>query len=193
MAGKQARKADTIAGFGDKHYVLAGDLQSRLKRLGKARAVARRDGQPIHYHLDLMPAATVYGVTVGQSVELPIQPYPPPSVALSPLKQELIRLTGPRMQRCTDQYSLAGQVGQRTVCHLIYRLGTHCSITGRAVRLAQASHQHPQVIVDLGYCAHRRARCVAAVDMVQADSRRQAGDAIHLRLFHLLDELTGIG
>ena len=63
----------------------------------------------------------------------------------------------------------------------------------RAVRHADVGEQQPQVVVDLGDRADRRARIRAGRLLLDGDGRRQAVDQIDVRLLHLLEELPGVG
>jgi len=48
-------------------------------------------------------------------------------------------------------------------------------------------------VVDLGDRGHRRFAAAAGDPLLDGDGGRQTGDVIHVRLFHLLDELPGVG
>ena len=62
-----------------------------------------------------------------------------------------------------------------------------------AVRHADVGEQQPQVVVDLGDGADRRARVRAGRLLLDRDGRRQAVDEVDVRLLHLLEELAGVG
>ena len=63
----------------------------------------------------------------------------------------------------------------------------------RAVRLADPRPQQPQVVVDLGHRADRRARVARGRLLVDRDRRREPLDRVHVRLVHLPEELAGVG
>ena len=63
----------------------------------------------------------------------------------------------------------------------------------RAVRHADVGEQQPQVVVDLGDRADRRARIRSGGLLLDGDRRRQAVDQIDVRLLHLLEELPRVG
>ena len=63
----------------------------------------------------------------------------------------------------------------------------------RAVGRAGAGIQQPQVVVDLGHRADRRARVVTGGLLLDRDRRRQPLDQVDVRLFHQLQKLPGIG
>ena len=62
-----------------------------------------------------------------------------------------------------------------------------------ADRLADARPEQPQVVVNLGRRADRRARIADAVLLPDGDRRRDAVDAVDVRLLHPLEELAGVG
>ena len=62
-----------------------------------------------------------------------------------------------------------------------------------ADRPADARPQQPQVVVNLGGRADRRARIADAVLLADGDRRRDAVDAVDVRLLHPLEELAGVG
>ena len=61
-----------------------------------------------------------------------------------------------------------------------------------AVRHADVGEEQPQVVVDLGDGADRRARIRSGGLLLDRDGRRQAVDQIDVRLLHLLEELPGV-
>lgn len=61
-----------------------------------------------------------------------------------------------------------------------------------AVRLADAREEQPQVVVDLGDGADRRARVARGRLLVDGDSRGETLDEVHVRLVHLAEELPGV-
>ncbi len=63
----------------------------------------------------------------------------------------------------------------------------------RAVRLAHPGVQQPQVVVDLGDRAHRRARVPAGRLLVDRHRGRQPVDEVHVGLVHLAQELPRVG
>ena len=63
----------------------------------------------------------------------------------------------------------------------------------RAVRLADAGEQQPQVVIDLGDRADRRARVARRGLLVDRHRRRQALDEVDVGLVHLAEELPGVG
>ena len=83
--------------------------------------------------------------------------------------------------------------GERRVDHL--RNGHRRQLLLRmidAIRIADAREQEPQVIVDLGDGADRRARIVRRRLLLDRDRRRQPFDQVDVGLFHQLQELPRV-
>ena len=80
----------------------------------------------------------------------------------------------------------------RLVDDLLGRLAHDRAPADRAVRLADARPQQPQVVVDLGDRPDRRARVARGRLLVDRDRRRQPLDRVHVRLVHLPQELPGV-
>ena len=79
------------------------------------------------------------------------------------------------------------------VDHLLDRLALDLAAADGAVHAADAGEEQPQVVVDLGDGADRRARVPRRALLVDADRRRQAVDLIDVRLLHLAQELARVG
>ncbi len=72
-------------------------------------------------------------------------------------------------------------------------VGPHGLAAAPAVQLRHAGEQQLQVIVELGHRPDGRARGAHGVGLVDGDGRRDAGDRIHLRLVHAVQELARVG
>ena len=83
--------------------------------------------------------------------------------------------------------------GQRLIDHLAHGLRIQRLAVIRAARLADASKQQPQVVVDLGDRAHRGAGVVGSGLLLDGDGGRQPLDVVHVRLLHHRQELPRIG
>ena len=59
--------------------------------------------------------------------------------------------------------------------------------------MADPGEQQPQVVVDLGDGADRRARVAAGALLVDRDGRREPVDLVDVGLLHLPEELPGVG
>jgi hypothetical protein len=62
-----------------------------------------------------------------------------------------------------------------------------------AVGYADARIEEPQIVIDLGHCAHRGAGITAGALLVDADGGAEAVDLVDVRLLHLAQELACVG
>ena len=76
--------------------------------------------------------------------------------------------------------------------HLIHRVAHHLLAALGTIAAADAREQQPQEIVDLGGGRDRGARIARGVLLPDRDGRRDAGDLIHIRLFHALQKLPRV-
>ena len=89
------------------------------------------------------------------------------------------------------QLSPSGKL-QHLVHHLADGLRSQVHAVLGAARNAGARIQQAQVVVDLGHRAHGGARIVGGGLLLDRDRRRQAFDAVHVRLVHHRQELPGV-
>ena len=87
---------------------------------------------------------------------------------------------------------LVGQTGQ-LVDDLARGARTDRAAAQVAALLAGTRVEHAQVVVDLGDRADGRARVARRALLLDRDRRRQAADALVLRLLHLAEELARVG
>jgi hypothetical protein len=95
-------------------------------------------------------------------------------------------------QRRQDHDSGAFGHLQDGINDLLRRLLLDGPVAFGAVRVADAGEQQPQVVVDFGDGADRRARVVAGALLVDRDRRRQARDVLDVGLVHLAQELARV-
>ena len=79
------------------------------------------------------------------------------------------------------------------VDHLADGLALDRQACGRRVGHTDAGPEQAHIVVDLGDRADGRARVAAGRLLLDRDGRREAFDALHVRLLHQLEELAGIG
>ena len=87
----------------------------------------------------------------------------------------------------------AGRLGQDLVGHLLDGLAGDGGAAGHAHRPAHPGIEQAQVVVDLGDRGHGGPGVAAGGLLFDGDGRGQAFDAVHIGLFHLVQELPGIG
>ena len=89
--------------------------------------------------------------------------------------------------------ALSGRQRGHPFHDLLRGLGVHLATAARAMRRADTSKEHPQIVIDLGHSRHSRARVLAHGLLFNGDRRAQPPDKVHLGFFHLADELPGVG
>ena len=77
--------------------------------------------------------------------------------------------------------------------NLLRRLGVDLAPALGAMRCPHPGIENPQVVIDLGNRAHRGSGILAHRLLFDGDGRTEAADEIHFRLFHLTQELPGVG
>jgi hypothetical protein len=82
---------------------------------------------------------------------------------------------------------------EHAVGHLLNRLAGDRPAAAMAVGLAHPGEQQPQVVGDLGGGAHRRARVLAPVLLLDGNCWRETLDRVDVGLPHLLEELARVG
>ena len=103
----------------------------------------------------------------------------------------LLALT-PRHQRRENHQPGIFRQRQDVVHHLRNALGFEFDVMLRAMRVAHASVEQAQVVVDFRDRAHGGARIVAGGFLFDGNRGRQAFDQVHIRFFHQLQELARI-
>ena len=86
-----------------------------------------------------------------------------------------------------------GRIQHHQVENPLERLRRDLAAAVVAVRRADVGEEQPEVVVDLGDGADRRARIRPGGLLLDRNGRRQAVDQIDVRLLHLLEELPGVG
>ncbi len=74
-----------------------------------------------------------------------------------------------------------------------YRVSLHQLSARAAIRLADATEEKSEVVVDLGGCSDRRAWIACRGFLLDRDGRTDALDKIHIRLVHSLEKLACVG
>ena len=172
-----------------------GQRQRRLQRLGQPAADVVPPDQPVDHHLDgvLLVAGQVELGPVGQLDGGPVHPGPGEPLLGQVVEQgAVLALAAPDHR---GQHQEPGPLvhGQDPVHDLLGALAGHRPAAVRAVGLADPGVEQPEVVVDLGHRAHRRAGVAGRRLLVDGDGRRQPLDEVDVRLVHLAEELAGVG
>src|SRR5664280_344793 len=101
---------------------------------------------------------------------------------------------GTSSARCSGVPRTPAPLGQRVdlIDHLLDGLALDLAAAVGAVWVPDPREEQPQVIVDLGHRADRRARVPAGALLIDGDRRREAVDLVDVWLLHLAQELAGI-
>ncbi len=170
-----------------------GEAGRRLDRLGEALADALLHHEPVDDHRDVVLVALVEGDVLVEAAQLAVDHGA--GVALLPHLLEHLPVLALALtdDRGADHELRA--LGQRRhpVGDLLDRLPGDRLPAVEAVRLADARPEQPQVVVDLGDGADRRARVARGRLLVDRDRRAQPLDRVDVRLVHLPEELPRVG
>ena len=170
----------------------AGQPQRGLHRVGEPALGALLDGEPVDDHLDRVLLLLLQLRRLGQRVHDAVDPDPGEALGLQRAEQvDVLALAGPHHGR---EHLEAGALlhGEDLVDDLLRRLPADRLAAVRAVRLAGAGVEQPQVVVDLGDRADRRPGVAVGRLLVDRDGGREALDEVDVRLVHLAEELPRV-
>ena len=102
-------------------------------------------------------------------------------------------LGGRRRQREADQRARSRMVADQRVGHLLGRIAPRLGATLRAVDASDPGEEQPEVVLELGGRAHRRAGGAHGVLLLDGDGRPDVLDAVHVGAVQPLEEHPGIG
>ena len=171
-----------------------GELERRLDRVGDAPAdvgLARRAGRRPPRSCACRSSASRIGS--DELAHLAVDARPREPLARELVEQLAVLALAPAHDR--RQHLEAGALGQLhdLVDDLIGRLAPDRAPAVEAVRMADPRVEHPQVVVDLGDGADRRARVARRGLLVDRDRRREPLDEVDVGLLHLPEELARVG
>jgi hypothetical protein len=170
------------------------------RRRAVSRESARRDSIPglhhqaVDHHLQGVLAVFVQHDVLAQFAHFPVDADAHEAVGLQlPQFLAVFALAPAHDGRQQQQRVALLRQGHDAVDHLLHRPGGDLLAAGMAMDMADAGEQQAQVVVDFGDRADRRAGVLGGGFLLDGDGRRQALDAFHVRLVHLLQKLPGIG
>lgn len=175
------------------HDHAAGEAEGGLHRVGEAALGGVLHREAVDDHLDGVLLLLLQGGRVGELDGLAVHPRTAVPLGLE-IREEVDELAlALTHQRREDLEAAAlGQL-QHPVDDGLRRLPRDRAAALGTVRLADAREEQPQVVVDLGDRADRRARVARGRLLVDGDRRGQTLDEVDVRLVHLPEELPGIG
>ena len=174
-------------------YQAAGEGQGSLQAVGQSgTGLLPFHGQPIHHDLHRMFFVLFQGDVLVQVVEVPVDPHTHIAGPAGSFQFLLLGAFATPHHRGQHHEPGARRPLEHLIHHLVHRLLADHPPADRAMRDADAGIHQTQIVVDLGDGTHSGTGVVAGGLLVDADGRRQAGDLIHIRLFHLAQEHPGI-
>ena len=163
-----------------------------LHRIRQAAAAAFLDHKPVHNDLYVMFLLLVQLDILIELVHCAIDLGAGEAVAAHSFqKVPVLPLAAAHQRRVHHEAGPFGHI-QYLVYDLLLRLGGDKPAAFGAVGLADAGIKQPQVVVDLRDGAHGRPGILADGPLVYGDSGGKPLDAVHIRLLHLTEKLTGI-
>jgi hypothetical protein len=191
---REARGEEVLAsgvGF-DHERAPVGVTQSGLEGLGQALARIGAHAQPIDDHVDRVLDVLGEARRGVEVVDLCVDAHAREALRAQLLQKIRLLALAPRDHGREDhEPAVLGQGGD-LVDHLRDALRLQREMVLWAVRRAGARVEKPQIVVDLGHGADRRARVVARRLLLDRDRGRQALDQVHLGLRHELEELPRV-
>ena len=169
---------------------VAGDLQA-VRQSGRDRGAHL---QAVDHHLQGVLLLLVQVRDALREVEhLAIDPGPDVAALHEVLEQPLVLALPAAHHRRQDLQPSALGSGEDLVGHFLDGLAGDGPTAGHTGGLPRPGVQQPQVIVDLGHRGHRGTGVLAGGLLLDGDGRGEPLDAVHVRLFHLIEELAGVG
>ena len=192
-AGVILRERDVLAVHNADHYQTAGKRRRRLDGIGQPRPDLRLDHQPVHHNLDGMLFILLRTDRLGEVVDDAVHADARKSAAAGGVELlDVLALARPyhRSQKLDPR---ALRQGKHLIDDLIDRLLADLLAAHRAVRDPDARIEQSQVIVDFRHRADGGARVLGRRFLIDRDGGGKALDVIHVRLFHLAEELPRVG
>ena len=177
--------------LGDQEHTFA-DRQSRFDTVGNPRPRFRLDHQSINHNLDRDSLTTRRNGNVINILCLAIDANPHVTATLDVVEQLFVALCRVRLDRSQQHQPSAGFVSKNLVDDVVASLSSDRHITIGAMRLTQASHQNPQVVIDLRHSSNGTTWRRAEVLLLDRDRRRQSFNLIDPRLLQLIHELPRV-
>ena len=170
-----------------------GQADRRLDRVRQPLAHVVAHHQPVDDHRDVVLVALVEHDRLLQHAHSLVDLHAREAVRAQLVQQLAVLALAPAHDRREHHEARPLRELHHLVDDLLGRLPDDRAPADRAVRLAHARPQQPQVVVDLGHRADRRARVARGRLLVDRDRRREPLDRVHVRLVHLAQELARVG
>ena len=191
------RRLDAV---GEAGRVGVRDRDARRVERPAGRRIARRalgrlgvpDDVAVDDDLDRVALVAVERPRVGQVHRLAVDPDPDEALPAGPLEDPVALGLAVLHERAEDDEPGPLGQGEDLVDDLLDRLALDL-VAVRAVRVADAREEQPEMVVDLGDGPDGRARVARGALLVDRDGRREPVDLVDVGLLHLAEELAGVG
>ena len=182
-----------VAVLREHDQVAVADLERRLHGFAQTRGVFLVRLEPVDHRLDVVPRVALQLFDFLDALDLAVDARADEALALQVFEHRLVvALAAANHGR--EQLQLFAFMRAQDLLHdRLGRLRLHRLVTVGAVRDAGTGVEHAQVVDDLGQRADRRARAAPDGLLIDRDRRRQAVDALHVRLLHPAEELARVG
>ena len=193
------RTGEILAEIGDgsiqmiHHHQTASQREGCLDGVGKTFLDTVPHHQAVHHNLNIVFNVFVQSDLLGKLIEIPVNAHAHVA-ALSGVVQHLHVLSlPPSHHRGQDLDPASLRQRHDLIHHLINRLPADLSAALRAVGNADSGIKQSHIVVNLRHRPHRRPGIPVCGLLINGDCRGKSFNALHIRLLHLSQKLTGVG
>ena len=170
-----------------------GELERGLDRVGQAAAQIVLEDEPVHDDGEVVLELLVEHDLILEQQRLAIDLDASEALATQPLEHVLeLALAATHDRRVDGELRPLGQA-QHLIDDLLGALAGDRPPALGAMGMPDARVEQPEVVVDLGDGAHRRARVARRGLLVDRDGGRQPIDTVDVGFLHLAEELARVG
>jgi hypothetical protein len=170
-----------------------GEAGGGLDRLGEAAAQVRLHHQPVDDDREVVFVLLVEDDLLVEAAQLAVDQDPRVALEAELLEQFPVLAFAPAHDGRHHHEFRRLLEGHQPVDDLLLGLTGDLRPALGAVRGPDPCPEQPQVVVDLGHGADRRARVARGRLLVDRDRRREAFDRVDVRLLHQAEELARVG
>ncbi len=179
--------------IGDDGSQSAGQGQGSFQGVRQTGADVRAYHQAVHNHLNGVLFVFFQLYVLAEVIKVPVNPHPHiAGTARAVQLLDVLALAAPHNRRQNLDAGLFRQL-HYPVHHLVHRLLGDLSPADGAVGNAYPGVQQAKVVVNFGDGAHSGTRVLGGGLLIDGDGGGEALNIVHIRLFHLSQELAGIG
>ena len=168
-------------------------LERQFDRIGQAPPYVLPGDQPIHHGLDGVLFVFVEARDIFERQHLAVDAHAYKPLAADRLKHLFVASLATAHQRREHHQPCADGLRQQMIDDLLRALPLYRLAATRAMRMADATVEQAQVVVDFGHSRHDRARIPARCTLLDRDRGRKRFNVVDLRLLHLVEKLPRVG